>query len=183
MKKHILFLHGGGDDGYEEDAKLVASLQATLGDACEIHYPHLSSDENLPDLGWPQQIAGLLPARENEVIVVAHSLGASMLLKCLSENQVQANIAGIFLLAAPFWSGDANWVRGLKLQNGFESKLSRNIPLFFYHCKDDEEVPFAHMDRYRQKLPWAVYRELPNGGHQLNNDLRPIAKDIMETLH
>lgn len=101
-----------------------------------------------------------------------------MLLKFLSENKIQKQIDGIFLIATPFWSGDEDWVQGLKLQVNFEDKLSTDIPIFFYHCRDDEVVPFAHFTHYRQKLPWATFREIPSGGHQLNNDLTIVAKDI-----
>jgi len=31
MSKQVLFIQGGGDDGYEADKALVASLQTALG--------------------------------------------------------------------------------------------------------------------------------------------------------
>lgn len=52
------------------------------------------------------------------------------------------------------------------------------VPIFLYHCKDDEEIPFAHFERYKQKITQANFREIENGGHQLNNDLPLIAADI-----
>ncbi len=33
MKKHVLFIHGGGEGAYAEDRKMVASLRDELGDA------------------------------------------------------------------------------------------------------------------------------------------------------
>jgi hypothetical protein len=39
-------------------------------------------------------------------------------------------------------------------------------------------VPFAHLALYRQKLPQAAVCEIVSGGHQLNNDLTVVAKDI-----
>ena len=91
---------------------------------------------------------------------------------------IQKKINGLFLIAAPYWSGDEDWVQGLKLHVNFAEKLSKNVPIFFYHCRDDEEIPFATLTHYKQKLPWATFREITSGGHQLNNDLTPIAKDI-----
>jgi hypothetical protein len=36
MIKQVLFIQGGGNDGYKADAKLVASLQIALGKEYEI---------------------------------------------------------------------------------------------------------------------------------------------------
>jgi predicted alpha/beta hydrolase family esterase len=101
-----------------------------------------------------------------------------MLLKYLSENKMNKKIAGIFLIATPFWNGDEDWVKALMLRKDFAEKIDQNIPLFFYHCRDDEEVPFAQLSIYRQQLPWASFREIPTGGHQLANDLTIVANDI-----
>ena len=178
MTKNTLFIQAGGDGGYEADEKLVASLQKESGTDYKVHYPRLASDEDLPDFGWPQQIGKEIHSITGELTLVAHSLGASMLLKCLSENRFEKDIKGIFLMAAPFWSGDENWKQGLKLNQGFENKLPENVPLFLYHCRDDEEVPFSHLSIYRQKLPKATVRETESGGHQFNNDLSEVAEDI-----
>lgn len=80
----------------------------------------------------------------DDVILVAHSLGASLLLKYLSEHNISKRAAGIFLISTPFWSGKEEWVQGLKLQKGFPENLPKNSRIFFYHCRDDEEIPFDH---------------------------------------
>jgi predicted alpha/beta hydrolase family esterase len=178
MKKNILFIQGGGNGGYEADAKLAASLRQALGAAYDVHYPQLLSDEALPDFGWPQQIGKEISQSNGEVILVGHSLGASMILKYFSESGIKNKIRGIFLIATPYWQGEEEWVQGLKLQEDFASKLPEDMPVFLYHCRDDEEVPFAHLALYRQKLPQAAVREIASGGHQLNNDLTVVAKDI-----
>lgn len=178
MEKYVLFIQGGGDGGYEADAMLVASLQAALGAAYKVHYPRMHTDEALPDFGWVQQINDEIVAVNGGVILVGHSLGASLLLKALSENQVHKMITGIFLVSTPFWSGDEEWKEGLKLREGFADQLPEAVPIFFYQSRDDEEVPFAHLGLYRQKLPRATFREISNGGHQLNNDMTIVAKDI-----
>ncbi|HEX8033136.1 MAG TPA: alpha/beta hydrolase [Ktedonobacterales bacterium] len=178
-KQQILFIQGGGNGGYEADAKLATSLQAVLGAAYEVRYPRMRTDEALPDFGWGQQIDEEMAAVEGEVILVGHSLGASVLLKLLSESDGNRHIAGIFLIATPFWGGDKNWqYEGLTLQADFGDKLPKGIPLFLYQCRDDEEVPVAHLALYAQALRQATIRELAGGGHQLGNDLTPVAEDI-----
>jgi uncharacterized protein len=178
MTKNILFIQGGGgEEDYTEDAKLVASLQAVLGESYSVHYP-LLTDEPVPDFGRMQQIGKEIAAINGEVILVGHSLGASMLLKYLSENQVKKKIAGIFLISTPYWSGDEDWRQPLKLEKDFANKLPKDVPLFLYHSKDDEVVSFSHLAIYKEKLPQATIREIERGGHQLGNDLTVVAKDI-----
>jgi len=180
MRKQVLFIQGGGDGGYEADAKLVASLQKALGKDYEIIYPQMKTDNDSPDFGWMKQIGKEIGKLRDDVILVAHSLGASLLLKYLSENKVSKKVAGIFLMSTPFWSGKEEWVQGLKLQEDFAESLPKNGRIFFYHCRDDEEIPFYHFASYRHKLPVATFREIENGGHQLGNNIKLVAKDIKD---
>lgn len=176
--KQVLFLQGGGgEEDYAADAKLVASLQNALKDNYKVHYPLLPND-SVPDLGREKQIGKEISLIMDNTILVGHSLGASMLLKYLSENPVKIKMAGIFLIATPFWSGEEDWKKAFILNQGFADKIPNDIPIFLYHCKDDEEVSFDHLERYVQHLPQATVREIAFGGHQLNNDLSLVAKDI-----
>jgi predicted alpha/beta hydrolase family esterase len=178
MAQHITFFHGGGsEEDYAADAKLVASLKSNLGTGYSIHYPLLPND-GTPDLGRRKQIRAEIFAALDNAIIVAHSLGASMLLACLSELKIDKKLAGIFLLATPFWDGDEDWVEAFKLQPDFANHLSKDTPLFFYHCRDDEEVPFDQLSIYKDQLPWATFRTISSGGHQFDNDLTQVASDI-----
>lgn len=49
-KKQVLFIQGGGDDGYEADAKLAGSLQKALGANYELNYPRMQTDDTAPIL-------------------------------------------------------------------------------------------------------------------------------------
>jgi uncharacterized protein len=180
MRKQVLFIQGGGNDGYEADAKLVASVQKALGKDYEISYPRMQTDDAAPDFGWLKQIEKEIGNRGDDVILVAHSLGASLLLKYLSENKVSKKVAGIFLISTPFWNGKEEWVQGLKLQEDFAESLPKNSRIFFYHCRDDEEIPFDHLASYQHKIPVATFREIESGGHQLGNNLNLVAKDIKD---
>lgn len=179
MNRKILFIHGGGEGGYTEDRNLVSSLKNELDDSYTFHYPQIRSDEALPDFGWTKQILRAIHTLEGELLLIGHSLGASMLLKCIAEHPLDKPIAGIFLLATPFWSGNENWVQGLKLKDNFQEELPENVPLFFYHCIDDDEVPVDHLEHYHQKLPQAKIRKIPTGGHQMNQSMAVVAADIV----
>jgi predicted alpha/beta hydrolase family esterase len=115
------------------------------------------------------------------IVLVGHSIGASHLTKILTEIGITKLIAGIFLLDAPFWGGKG-WVyegyKELVLPKNVASKLPKNASVFLYHTRDDEIVPFSHLDLYSKLLPQAIVREINKGGHQLNNDLSQVAKDI-----
>ena len=179
MNKHVLFIQGGGGkEDHEADTKLVTSLREALGEDYTVHYP-LLFNESSPDFGRKKQIGKEISWTRDGIILVGHSLGASMLLKYFSENEVNKKIAGIFLISTPFWSGDQDWKIGLKLREDFPDTLPKNVPIFLYHCRDDEEVPFDHLSLYTQKLPQATVREIASGGHQLNNNLTLVATDIM----
>jgi len=129
-----LFIQGGGsEEDYAADAKLFASFQEVLGEAYVVHYPRLL-DEPAPDFGRKKKIGNEISSIKGEVILVGHSLGASMLLKYLSENKIKKRIRGVFLISTPFWSGDEDWQQGPKLQEGFADRLPKGIPIFLYHC-------------------------------------------------
>ncbi|HEX2628096.1 MAG TPA: alpha/beta hydrolase, partial [Chitinophagaceae bacterium] len=170
MKKQVLFIQGGGDDGYTADTKMVTSLIAALGNDYEVNYPPLQSDEERSDFGWTQQIGQLINETKGDIIIAGHSLGASLILKYLSETNSSKLISGIFLLAPPFWSGDEEWKQGLILRKDFSEQLRKDIPLYLYQCKDDDVVPFEQHSLYVQKLPHAIARVMDEGGHYFNDE-------------
>ncbi len=173
MTKHILFIHGAGGEGYAYDSKLADSLQRVLGTEYEVNIPYMPKP-NAPEYGlWRDEISRQLTAYEGSVILVGHSLGASMLLKYLSEEAVKHPIDGLFLAATPYWDMDE-----YKLREDFPNHLSKDLPIFLYQCKDDDTVPFDHLAMYTDKLPQATARIFDEGGHQFNDDLSAMARDI-----
>jgi predicted alpha/beta hydrolase family esterase len=87
-----------------------------------------------------------------ELILVGHSLGASVLLKYLSEEKPQAPLIGLFLLAAPYW-GAPDWqVDEFTLKDKFVAWLPKDLPIYFYHNRDDEIVPLEHLACYKAKV-------------------------------
>ena len=99
MKTPVLFIQGATEEGYREDHKLVDNLQANLGQAYQVHYPEMPDADNPKYVAWKNQIAKESAALEGKVVLVGHSLGASLLLKWLSEAPPDQVIAGLFLLA------------------------------------------------------------------------------------
>ncbi|WP_018615983.1 alpha/beta fold hydrolase [Segetibacter koreensis] len=176
--KQVIFIQGGGDNGYDADSALVLSLKKNLGNEYQVDYPAIQSDETSSDFGWTKQIGEIINKINQDTILVGHSFGASMILKYFSENSISKSIKAIFLLATPFWSGNDDWQKGLKLKEDFAYKLSNKIPIFLYHCQDDEEVPFSHFNEYKKRLAKATFRQINIGGHQFSNDLAFLATEI-----
>jgi predicted alpha/beta hydrolase family esterase len=178
MKKQVLFVQGAGQDAHEEDAKLAASLSKELGPGYEIRYPAMPNEGSPDDAAWSAHLAEELATMGDSVVVVGHSAGAATLLMYLAGQNAKQALAGIFLIAAPF-CGDAGWDCGdLQLPKDLGARLPEGVPLFLYHGRDDEIVPFAHVDLYAKALPQAVVRRLDGRNHQLNDDLSEVANDI-----
>jgi uncharacterized protein len=176
MTKQVLMLQGAGDDGYEADQALADSLQRSLGTDYAVIYPHMPEPSYAL---WRDQITQRLTSLDEPLLLVGHSFGASMWLKYLSEVPVQKRIAGIFLLAPPYWGAEDWEVDDFALRESFAEQLSQ-VPVFFYFNRDDEVVPFAHLALYQAKLPNAVVRAFDSGGHQFNDDLSAVAADILQ---
>lgn len=179
MKHYVLFIHGAGEGAYEEDGLLVASLQNALGPAYDVHYPNMPTEDSAAYEDWKAPIETELATLDREVILMGHSVGGSVLLKYLSEEQVEKPIAGLFLIAAPYWGADEFWTwdEG-RLPQDVAKKLAGIPRIFLYHSRDDEIVPFAHLALYAAKLPQATIREVDGRGHQFGNNLADIADDI-----
>ena len=99
-----------------------------------------------------------------------------MLLKYLSETVPRPGIAGLFLVATPFWGPD---FPEFALAPDFGMRLRDVSPLCLYHSRDDSEVPFDHLERYSRALPQAIVRVLDGRGHEFNQSEFPeLAADI-----
>jgi predicted alpha/beta hydrolase family esterase len=177
MNKQVLFIQGGGAGAHDADAPLAASLQHALGDHYQVSYPRMPNEAQPDYHTYRAKIAVALASLDDPVILVGHSVGGFCLIRFLAEKQIDAQIAGIFLIAAPY-VGMGGWQdEEYAIPDDLATRLPEGVPLYCYHSRDDDIVPFAHLARYAQRLPHAVIREV-DGGHQLNDDLSVVATDI-----
>ena len=181
MRGQVLFIQGAGQGAYDEDQKLASSLRQALGPEYEVRYPAMPDEANAPCALWKHHIEAALASMQGPIILVGHSVGGSVIAKWMSERGIEKPIAGVFLIATPFWGGDGWRYEGyqeLELANAFALTLPTGTCIFLYHCRDDETVPFSHLALYARVLPQAVVRDLDEGGHQLNDDLSLVAEDV-----
>jgi len=174
----VLFIQGGGKGAHSEDAPLANSLKRALGPKYDVRFPRMPSEADPNVASWKEKISSEVSRIPGKMVLVAHSIGGSILLRYLSEEKVEKPIAGLFLLAAPSWDEDRWNFDDLKLPRDIAEKLAPIPRLFFYHCRDDDVVPFAHLALHSARIPRAVTRAVDNGSHQFDNDLTSVATDI-----
>ena len=178
MRKHILFIQGAGNKHAPlGSGKLIAYLQEQLGNNYEVLAPDMPDPEHPTYQAWRDQIEQELGKLDADVLLIGHSLGGSMLLKYLAEGTYQKPIAGMFLVAVPYW-GKRDWELEYAVPDDFASHLPPIRHLFLYHSRADEAVPFASLRRYQEHLPQATVRVLDGKEHSFTEGLPLLAQDI-----
>lgn len=178
MNKQVLFIHSAGPQGIHQGSSgLIAHLQEQLGEGYHVISPGMP--ENLDCALWKAQIVSEIEALDEELLLIGHSLGGSVLLKYLSEEGSKRTVSGVFLVAAPYWGKDDDWQNEeYTLSNSFAAKLSHISKLFLYHSRHDPVVPFAHTQHYAKQLPQAVTRAYEGDDHYFREGLPELADDI-----
>ncbi|HLZ62360.1 MAG TPA: alpha/beta fold hydrolase [Ktedonosporobacter sp.] len=178
MRKQILLIHGAGNQHKPlGSGKLVASLQQQLGSDYQVLAPDMPDPDYPRYLAWRDQIEQELGKLDADSLLIGHSLGGSMLLKYLAEGIYQKPIAGLFLVAVPYW-GKQDWELEYAVPDDFASRLPPIRQLFLYHSRSDEDVPFSSLGRYQEKLPQATVRVLSGKEHSFTEGLPPLVQDI-----
>ncbi len=183
MAKQVLFIQGAGNKWNPDGSgNLIAYLQEQLGSDYEVLSPDMPDPDHPQYEAWRTQIEKELAALTDDAILIGHSVGGSVLLKCLAFGAYQKHIAGLFLVAAPYWGKDADWqIDEFMLPEDFAAKLPQIAQIFLYHSRNDEEVPFAHLGHYQEKLPQANARALDGHEHSFKHGLPELVDDITQS--
>ncbi len=176
MAKHVLFIHGAGNQRSPAgSSKLVTYLQEQLGRDYEVWSPDMPDPDHPRYLTWRDHVAQELAAQEDDCLLIGHSLGGSVLLKVLAEGTFHKRIAGLFLVAVPYWSKNAE---EFALPEDFAAKLPPIPCIVLYHSRNDEIVPSGHLWRYQEKLPQAIVRLLDGSEHSFLTGLPELVRDL-----
>jgi predicted alpha/beta hydrolase family esterase len=176
-KKKILFAHSAGPQYGKGKGSynLVKYLKTKLGNEFEILFPKIEKP-NSPTYGkFKRMFASVFNEITEPVILIGHSLGASTLLKYLSEEKPRILITGLFLVATPHWGSD---MKEFQLKQNFQASLKDIPSIFLYHSKNDPEVPFSHLQFYKTAFNTATVRELPAKEHTFSKGLSQLVSDI-----
>jgi uncharacterized protein len=181
MARTVLVIHGAGEPRRRHGRVYWEPLLGqALGRGYLVQAPRMPRPTAPDYWTWARRIDELI-ADIRKPLVVGHSFGASVLLKYLSETIRRPAIAGLFLVATPFWGPE---VPEFALPPDFGVRLRGLSPLYLYHSRDDSEAPFQHLERYHRVLPQAVVRALDGRGHEfdqaqfpeLTADIRRVAR-------
>jgi hypothetical protein len=175
----VLFVQGAGEGAHDEDADLAANLRQELGKGYAVRFPRMPEEDEPDYATWVRLVEDEVAEMGDGAFVVGHSIGASVVIRWLAEKAPPQALAGVFLLAAPFWHDHQVWRwKEVELPRGAASKLPRATPIHMYHGEDDEIVPFEHLDMYAKAIPQASVHPLRGRNHQLNGDLSEVATEI-----
>jgi len=176
MGHEILVIHGAGEPRRRNGRVYwEPMLERSLGPGYLVKAPRMAKPAQPHYRTWARRIAQLITGMTNPVLV-GHSVGASVLLKYLTEEAPLPPFTGLFLIATPFWGPD---FLEFALPSDFGTRLRDVTTIYLYHSRDDSEVPFEHLERYRRALPQAIVRALDGRGHEFNEAKFPeLAADI-----
>ncbi|HVX80545.1 MAG TPA: alpha/beta hydrolase [Devosiaceae bacterium] len=179
MSRDVLFVQGGGEAVHDDwDSHLVESLRRELGPGYRVRYPRMPNEADPSYAIWRDAIEDEFASLGEGALLVAHSVGATILLNTLAERRPRRAFGGVFLVAPPF-VGEGGWPsEEIADMAGIGSRLPEDLVIRLYHGADDGIVPIAHLDLYARAIPRAEVRRLPGRDHQLNGDLAEVAADI-----
>ncbi|HEY0908066.1 MAG TPA: alpha/beta fold hydrolase [Candidatus Paceibacterota bacterium] len=145
----------------------------------EVFQPEMPSPEDAKYEEWKvvfEKAAAFLTGGNGGAVLVGHSLGGIFLARYLSENKLKVKIAGVFLVAAPFFkpgkkgSGHpgmrANAGFTVSDKPGFFKKLvAQSGKMAIYHSEDDKVVAASHAKLYKKGMPEAELVTFKDRGH------------------
>lgn len=175
----VLFIQGAGAGVHAEwDLRLAESLRCELGPSYPVRYPPMPDEADPRMATWRPVIEQELAALRPGAVVVGHSAGGTMLIHTLADTPPTSPLGAIILIAAPF-IGDGGWTsEEIAPRADLAGRLPAGAPVLLYHGEEDDTVPVTHVERYATAIPHARVRRLPGRGHQLNDDLSEVARDI-----
>ena len=180
MAGTVLVAHSSGPQGPGEGSEpLVGRLREELGGEFEVLFPVMPGTEDDPHYeAWRDRLSSELDALEGKVIVFGHSLGGSVALKYCAQMGFDEKVAGLICAGTPYW-GTSDWEEEWALPEGWPGDGPPLPPTILFHSRDDEEIPFAHLDRYARRLPAASAHPLDGCGHLYERgDLSPIVAAV-----
>jgi predicted alpha/beta hydrolase family esterase len=176
MARSVLVIHGAGEPRRRRGKVYWEPLLGdSLGRGFRVVAPRMPRPGHPQYWTWARRIDELI-RNIRKPVLVGHSLGASVLLKYLAETVRRPAVAGLFLVATPFWGPD---FPEFALPPDFGARLRDLSPIYLYHSRDDTEVPFEHLERFGRAFPHAARRVLDDRGHEFDQAQFPeLAADI-----
>ena len=146
--KSLLFVQGGGDDAHQWDKDIVERLQEALGKTPRIKFPKIDGLETLEWTRTQRELRAAVKDLSGRSVIVAHSVGASAMLKLLVEG-ADISLKHLFLLAPPYEGADGEWGEGdFSIPADFAKRVRKLGRLVVAHVNSDHPPK-------RGKATWA----------------------------
>jgi predicted alpha/beta hydrolase family esterase len=182
MKKQVIFIHGGQTynsyDQYLSDLKTFVvdpytlkkkwrmTLGETLGGEYEVLVPEMPNKMNAKYREWEIWFEKYAPFLRNGVILIGHSLGASFLLRYLSQKDLPVELGGLYLIAAPFFTESTEEGGDFCFVEAQLPSIAQKVEkMVLIQSKDDKVVPFSHFERLTEVFPKAEHMIFDDRGH------------------
>lgn len=173
--RQLIYIHGAGAQPGDLPWPRIAK---EIGSGWRVTAPDLGE----PDpQRWMHGIDVALEGAADNVVLVAHSLGVSVLIQTIALRRPGLRAAGLVGISAPFW-GEQDWdVSEYVLPDGFADKLSGIGRIVLFQSRDDEIVDFSHLAVWGRHLARAELRAVDGADHVFGTgDVGPIAAVIRE---
>lgn len=199
MKKQVIVIHGADAfDSYEEYISFLKdfeienldyfrkkrwkeSLQEKLGPDFDVLAFRMPNTFNAKYFEWKIWFDKIVPLLSEKVILVGHSMGGIFLIKYLTENDFPKIIESLHLIAAPYENAD-DWVLAdFNLPGDLSRVLSQTYKIYLYHSKDDEIVPFSHLEKYKKHFPQAREVIFEDRGHFSQTEFPELVENIINS--
>jgi hypothetical protein len=177
----VLFIQGGGAGTHAQwDNRLVASLEQALGRGYRLRYPAMPNEDDPDFAAWSAAIGLEISQLPAGAVLVGHSVGGTILVHTLARQpELLSTVSALCLVAAPF-IGPGGWPsQDIGVTADWAAPL-RPIRTFLYQGDADDITPASHLDLYARAMPHALLRRLAGRDHQLNDDLREVARDTLD---
>jgi len=175
----LLFVQGAGDMWAPDGSGVLANyLETSLVAECAVQAPEMPDAATDPKYSaWRDVIDAKLRTARRPVILVGHSFGGSVLLKYLDEGPPPVPVAGLFLIAVPWWGPEGWAYEDYAPPADFAARLPE-APVFLYHSRRDPHVPFEHLAFYEARLLSGTSRLIDGAEHSFVNGLPELVSDI-----
>ncbi len=179
MTRKVLFIQGAGKGAHDDwDVRLADSLSTGLGAGYDVAFPRMPGEADPHVSSWQAALHRDFKTLKDGDILVGHSVGGAILLHTVADRAPPFRPGALVLLAIPF-IGEGGWPsEDLAPRADFSGALPAGMPVLMYHGTEDATVPFPHTKLYAKAMPDAVITPVKGAGHQFNDDLGQVARDI-----
>jgi predicted alpha/beta hydrolase family esterase len=184
MSQQVVIIHGGTTfDTYKKYLSFIKNrpvsldrlrlkrdwkdvLQEELGKKFGVLSPKMPNKTNAQYKEWKIWFERIIPFFRKNVVLIGHSLGGIFLAKYLSETDFPKKIRATILVAAPFDdAGRKESLASFRLPSSLEKFADQGGIVYLIHSKDDPNVPFKQLEKYKQALPSAKTMIFENREH------------------